>query len=433
MNISIIIIAAIIAAIALGYVTNINTGFYAISFAYLIGAYLMNMTPSQITALWPMNIFFIILAVSLFYNFSMTNGTLEKVAMHILYRCRRYPGALSYIIFFIATLIAGMGAGYFAVMAFLCPIALLVCKKANMSALEGVIAVSFGALAGANFMTSMSGLIFKGLIDAAGYHEQSFTYTTSIFVMTTLIPIMLLTGIRIFVKKEAGKKENLDVSQPEPFNRKQRINLYLIAALIWIVLLPPLLHSFIPNNSVISLLNKKMDVGYVAIVLSLAGLVLNLSSEKQVIAKVPWGTLIMICGVGMLISIAVKAGTIKLMAGWISQNVPAFFVPIVLAAIAGIMSFFSSTLGVVAPTLFPIVPALADSTGISAMVLFTCIIMCSQATGGVSPFSSGGSLALGSCETEEERDILFKKLMFVATPLLYIIVLVVSFIYGLII
>ena len=200
-----------------------------------------------------------------------------------------------------------------------------------------------------------------------------------------------------------------------------------------IVLLPPLLHSFMHSNSIISFLNKKMDVGYVAIVLSLACLILKLADEKQVIVKIPWGTLIMICGVGMLISIAVKAGTIKLLAGWISQNIPVFFVPVVLSAIAGIMSFFSSTLGVVAPTLFPIVPVLADATGLSPMVLFTCIVMCSQATGGVSPFSSGGSLALGSCETDEERDVLFKKLMFVATPCLFIIVLIVSFVYGMLV
>ena len=184
---STIIIIAIIVAIGLGYATKINTGLYAISFAYLIGTYVMGLEPSKITAMWPMKLFFIIFAVSLFYNFSMSNGTLEKVAMHILYRFRRNSGILSYIVFFIATLIAGMGAGYFAVMAFLCPIALLLCKRSNMSTVEGVIAVSFGALAGANFMTSMSGLIFKGLIDAAGYQNQSFVYCTSIFIMTTMI------------------------------------------------------------------------------------------------------------------------------------------------------------------------------------------------------------------------------------------------------
>ena len=429
---STIIIIAIIVAIGLGYVTKINTGLYAISFAYLIGTYVMGLSPSKITAMWPMKLFFIIFAVSLFYNFSMSNGTLEKVAMHILYKFRRNSGVLSYIVFFIATLIAGMGAGYFAVMAFLCPIALLLCKRSNMSTVEGVIAVSFGALAGANFMTSMSGLIFRGLIDAAGYQSQSFVYCTSIFIMTLLIPILLLTGLKVLNKK--GRQESvLEIAKPEKFNKKQRYNLYLIVALIVIVLLPPLLHSLLPTSNIITMINKYNDVGYVAVLLSVVGLLLKLADEKQVISRVPWGTLIMICGVGMLIGIAVKAGTIKLLAGWITQSIPPFFVPVVIAAIAGVMSFFSSTLGVVAPTLFPIVPILAEETGINPMVLFTCIVMSSQSTGGVSPFSSGGSLALSSCENQQDVDELFKKLMFVATPALFIIVLCISFVYGLLV
>lgn len=53
----------------------------------------------------------------------------------------------------------------------------------------------------------------------------------------------------------------------------------------------------------------------------------------------------MICGVGMLISVAIKAGTIKILAGWVGANIPVYLVAIVLSVIAGIMSFFSSTLG----------------------------------------------------------------------------------------
>lgn len=50
------------------------------------------------------------------------------------------------------------------------------------------------------------------------------------------------------------------------------------------------------------------------------------------------------------------------------------------------------------------------------MLLFTCIVIGSQATS-ISPFSSGGSLVLGSCSTEEERTEMFPKLMFFAVPL----------------
>ena len=124
----------------------------------------------------------------------------------------------------------------------------------------------------------------------------------------------------------------------------------------------------------------------------------------------------MICGVGMLISVAIKAGTIKILAGWVGANIPVYLVAIVLSVIAGIMSFFSSTLGVVCPALFPIVPALAETTSLPSMVLFTCIVIGAQATS-ISPFSSGGSLYLGACNDEEEQQKLFLNLMFKAVPI----------------
>jgi len=141
-----------------------------------------------------------------------------------------------------------------------------------------------------------------------------------------------------------------------------------------------------------------------------------IKNEKQVIAKVPWNTLIMICGVGMLISVAIKAGTITLLANWISSNIPTLLIPIALCLVGGIMSFFSSTLGVVCPALFPIIPSIAATSDIPAIILFVCVVIGAQATA-ISPFSSGGSLVLGSCSSDEDRTELFPKLLFRAVPL----------------
>ena len=63
----------------------------------------------------------------------------------------------------------------------------------------------------------------------------------------------------------------------------------------------------------------------------------------------------------MLIAVAVKAGTIDALSAWIGSNVPVALVPIAFSLVAAFMSFFSSTTGVVAPALFPLIPALAVS------------------------------------------------------------------------
>lgn len=85
---SLLVVAAIVVAVALGYKTKINIGLFAIAFAYLIGAFGMGLSPSEIIAMWPLKIFFVILSVCLFYSFATVNGTLEKLAEHLIHHCR---------------------------------------------------------------------------------------------------------------------------------------------------------------------------------------------------------------------------------------------------------------------------------------------------------------------------------------------------------
>ena len=68
--VSIIIILSIALAIFLGYRTKINTGLFCIVFAYIIGCFVMGLKPKQIIGFWPTSTMFVILSVSLFYNFA---------------------------------------------------------------------------------------------------------------------------------------------------------------------------------------------------------------------------------------------------------------------------------------------------------------------------------------------------------------------------
>ncbi len=410
------ILLAIALAIALGYKTKINTGFFGIIFAYIIGCFFMGLKPSELIAMWPTKIFFVIMAISLFYNFAVVNGTLEKLAMHLLYACRKFPNFLPLFIYFAATLVAALGAGYFTVLAIFAPITLIICSKTGLSLILGSVAVNYGALAGANFMTSASGMIFRGLIEQTEYAPDAFAHTTSIFLTTFILPIVVLSVWILISSKTGHNIKEYGIDKPEKLNTKQKQTLYLILALVFTVLIFPILSLIFPNSSGIAYLNKKIDVGLIAIIFTVIALFMKLGNQREVIAKVPWNTLIMICGIGMLIKVAIKAGTVDMIAGWVGSSIAPWLVPFVLTLIGGFMSFFSSTLGVVTPALFPVVPAIAAASGLNPMLLFTVIVTGAQATS-ISPFSSGGSLILGSIESEEERSKLFPKLMFQAVPL----------------
>nr|WP_236946076.1 hypothetical protein [Enterocloster clostridioformis] len=86
---SFLIVAAIAIAVIIGYKTGFNTGIFAIIFAYLIGCFGMGMSTKEVIGGWPVSTMFVIFSVSLFYNFALVNGTLEKSARYLLYMCRK--------------------------------------------------------------------------------------------------------------------------------------------------------------------------------------------------------------------------------------------------------------------------------------------------------------------------------------------------------
>ncbi len=420
-----LMLIALAVSIGLGYKTKINIGFFTIAFAYLIGCFGMGLKPSEVIELWPVKIFFIILSITLFYNFALANGALEKLASHLLYKCRKFPQFLPLAIFFAATIIAGLGAGFYTVLAFMAPITLLLCKKTNMNMVIGGMAANYGALAGANFMTSQSGIIFRSLMENTGISSQTaFSYSGGIFILTLIIPIAVLGIYTLWNRK--SNSIVIEDQKPEPFDKKQKQSIFLIVLMMSIVLVFPILHLVFPDVKTISFLNSKIDIAFLAITFSLISLLMKLADEKKVIALVPWGTLIMICGVGMLIALGVKLGIITTLSEWLANNVPVWVIPVLLCLISAIMSVFSSTLGVVAPTLFPIVPALALSSGLNPLVLFICIVVGAQSTA-ISPFSSGGSLIMASAPADIDKTKFFNQLLFKAIPVGVIAALIAIF------
>ncbi|EME4727798.1 SLC13 family permease [Acinetobacter baumannii] len=420
-----LMLMALAVSIGLGYKTKINIGFFTIAFAYLIGCFGMGLKPSEVIELWPVKIFFIILSVTLFYNFALANGALEKLASHLLYKCRKFPQFLPLAFFFAATIIAGLGAGFYTVLAFMAPITLLLCKKTNMNMIIGGMAANYGALAGANFMTSQSGIIFRSLMENTGISSQTaFSYSSGIFVLTLIIPIAVLGIYTLWNRK--SNSIVIEDQKPEPFDKKQKQSIFLIILMMSIVLVFPILHLVFPDVKTISFLNSKIDIAFLAITFSLISLLMKLADEKKVIALVPWGTLIMICGVGMLIALGVKLGIITTLSEWLANNVPVWVIPVLLCLISAIMSVFSSTLGVVAPTLFPIVPALALTSGLNPLVLFICIVVGAQSTA-ISPFSSGGSLIMASAPADIDKTKFFNQLLFKAIPVGVIAALIAIF------
>lgn len=290
-----------------------------------------------------------------------------------------------------------------------------------MDKLTGAAAINCGALAGGNFPTASLGVVFRGLMETAYEAEptmsvpNSFSEEIVVFALSVAFSLILIAILRFGFKSNRNIGKGVTFKKPEAFDSKQKTTLTLMLIMMLVVLVFPLLKIAMPGNVLIGSIAAKIDVGLVAFCFTIVALLFDLAPQKEVIARVPWNTILMIAGAGMLIAVAVKAGTIDALSSWIGSNVPAPLIPLAFSFVGAFMSFFSSTTGVVAPALFPLIPGLAAATGLNPAALFACTILGAQSSA-ISPFSSGGSLILGSCGKEEERNQLFNRLLFVACP-----------------
>lgn len=171
----------------------------------------------------------------------------------------------------------------------------------------------------------------------------------------------------------------------------------------------------------------KRNVGLVSLSVAVVLLLVNAADEKTTIKNVPWSTLLMVCGVGTLMSVVSTVGGVELMSNALASIMTPNTAVAIQGLSAGILSWFSSAIGVVWPTMVPTVGAIAEQVGVDPGSLIT--IMCLTASfAGFSPASTGGSLILAANATDpdftkEKENKLFIQLFVLSALLLILTVL----------
>lgn len=422
MNITSLILLSIVMAIGLGFYFKINVGLFGILFAYIIGCFGLGMKVKEVTGTFSLTLFFTIFAITFFYGFAISNGTLELIAKKSVYASRKFPYIIPFVLYGLCIAMSGIGPGPYAVYAFLSPLVMAVANEINMNKIIAVVAIVGGGVAGAFTSIGMGVGIARGLIENAGYVDQAAQFTNSVLINSFIGETILFIIVYIIFKGYKVKPSSIE--KPEPFNREQKINMWLIIMTLGLTVVPTILNNIIKDNATITLLAKSADVAYICILGAILAIFFKIGKEKTAFSIVPWNTVIMLCGMGMLVSVAVEAGTIDLIANAISTNVSKTTAPVIMTLLAGAMSFFSSTMGVVMPTLYHIVPTIVEATGVAPTALFSVITLGAAVTG-VSPFSSGGGLALPAITDEQEKQKLFKQLLVLPAASLAIIAMLV--------
>jgi hypothetical protein len=204
-----------------------------------------------------------------------------------------------------------------------------------------------GALAGTLSPFAPTGIVAHGVmarIGLAGVEWQTFAYNALAHTLVGFGGFLLLGGWKLF-RAGAASANAADVEPQQPMAAQHWLTAAGIAALI------------------VAVAGFGANVGMVALVVATALVLLRSVEESKAIARMPWGVILMVTGVTVLIALLQETqGLALITTGIANLSNPTTIEPIVAFGV-GLVSVYSSTSGVVLPAFLPIVPELAMRLG----------------------------------------------------------------------
>jgi di/tricarboxylate transporter len=256
------------------------------------------------------------------------------------------------------------------------------------------IMVGNGANAGAFSPFAPTGIIANELMAKVGLTAVEWRNYFNTVVAQSFVAFagyFALGGLKLFTHEasvRAALKEEI-----EPFTGEQKFTLGVIAALV------------------VSVLLFKVDVTLGAfigvIVLTLSGA----ADEEAAVKAIPWGAILMVSGVTVLIAMMEKTGGMELFTNLLARFSTQTTVTAMIAFVTGVISVYSSSSGVVLPAFLPTIPGLIAKLGGGDPLAIASSINVGAHLVDVSPLSTLGALCLANAPLSEDRRALFNKLL----------------------
>ena len=383
----------LIMVIAVGFVKKINIGFFSIGAAFLLallgmavelqiksGDTMRLLKASDVAKGFSSSMFVTLVGVTFLFGMASQNGTLDLFSKKIVALVGKRTYLIPVLMFFLSAFISAIGPGHIAAGILMTTFAVYLALELDINPMATALYAKLGANAGCASPLSLTGILAKELSEPLGYTG----FSLHLFVSTLLSGFVFTLIVYVIYKGYKVKADNpLKLSEIEKFNGKQRITMSAILIMV------------------ICCIGFKLDTGLFAFVMAAVLILLGCADEKKA-KSIPWGTLLMICGVGVLVNMISLLGGIDLISDTLASFMTEHTATPIMAATSGILSWVSSTTAVVMPTLYPISAEICQRfAGVNYVELIAAITATSFAAA-ISPLSTGGAIIMSSYSAARE-------------------------------
>ncbi len=388
-------LAALALAVTLSIVTKVNVGVVSLALAWIVGVYIGGLPLATVVGGFPVQLFLTLAGVTLLFGMASANGTLERMAARGVQICRGNAGLIPVMFFLVAAGLSSIGPGNIATAALLAPMGMAVGARAAVPPFLTALMVGNGAQAGALSPFAPTGVIVNGIMARIGLGGAELaTYINNLLahVVVTFVAYLIFGGWRLFSQHQY-KASAADVVTVEPM---QPIHWLTIGVL---------------SSLVIGVVAFNLQIGMAAITGAALLSLFGAADEKEAIRRMPWGVVLMVCGVTVLIGVLEETQGMDLFSDLLARISTPATVTGIVAFVTGVVSVYSSTSGVVLPAFLPTVPGLVERLGGGDPLAIASSMMVGGHLVDLSPLSTIGALAIAALPAGDDPRKLFNQLL----------------------
>lgn len=423
MTVQLIALAIFIGVFAVAAYRNVNIGIVMFPFAAAVGMWLADLALEDVIAGFPLSILVLLVGVTYFFGIAHSNGTIEWFIDAVIARVENRDGLFPLVFFLLTAMVSAMGAPLGGLV--MAPIGMTVARRRGHDPMLMALAMGTGLSAGAFAPTSLFGIITWGTADGAGIPLNPMV----LFGLALGVNLALLAVAHVLFGRRREVAPGVDNGatgagptgssttrsadrtvgaygqtslqlKPQSVDVREAVEDDVVArATPMQALTLAAMLVLVGSVVVIALVGGEPDIGVIGFALGALLAVIDPAAGKQAMTRIDWGSVLLVGGIITYVGVLTSMGVLDMLGEQASHLGSPLMASLLLCAVAGLISAFASTTGMLA-ALVPLSLPLISDGGVPGWALICAIGVCASIVD-VSPFSTVGATYVATAEAED--------------------------------